>query len=114
MAGFKNRCEKNDRPATSGFEPEGDKNVLAVAIGKDGNIWFSTSRGLFRHAEKNGATLTTSPLAGTLLMNKKVISLFADSDGFIWAGFYGQGAVRINPENGTIKISALNYSMGMW
>src|SRR5882762_9854705 len=76
------------------FELEGDKNVFAVAIGKGGDIWFSTSRGLFRRAGKNGITLTTLPLAGTLWMNKKVISLFADSDGFIWAGFYGQGAIR--------------------
>jgi len=65
MAGFKTGVKRTIGQPLQVFEPEGDKNVLAVAIGKDGNIWFSTSRGLFRHAEKNGATLTTSPLAGT-------------------------------------------------
>lgn len=85
------------------FEPEGDRNVLAVAVGTDGDTWFSTSKGLFRRTIKKGSTLTTLPLAGTSLADKKVISLFADADGFIWAGFYGEGAIRINPNDSRIK-----------
>jgi ligand-binding sensor domain-containing protein len=85
------------------YEPEGDKNIVAVAVGADGDIWFSTSRGLFRGKKGNGKLETTFPLKGTSFEHKKIISLYADEDGSIWAGFYGEGAIRINPQNGNIR-----------
>jgi len=86
------------------FEPEGDRNVIAVTIGKDGDLWFSTAQGLYRRAHKiTGDIVSTKPLAGTAFMNSRVISLFTDSEGFVWCGFYGEGAIRINPGNNEIK-----------
>ena len=84
-------------------EPVGDKNVVAVTMGANGDIWFSTSQGLFRIKKKDGKALTTNPLEGTSYRNKKVISLFADTDGLIWAGFYGEGVIRMDPKTGEIK-----------
>lgn len=86
------------------FEPEGDRNVIAVTVGKDGDLWFSTTQGLFRRThEITGDIVSTKPLAGTAFVNRRVISLFTDSEGFVWAGFYGEGAIRINSNNGEIK-----------
>ncbi len=86
------------------FEPDGEKNVIAVTVGKDGDVWFSTAEGLFRRTHKiTGDIVSTRPLAGTAFVNRRVISLFTDSEGFIWSGFYGEGAIRINPNNGEIK-----------
>jgi ligand-binding sensor domain-containing protein len=86
------------------FEPDGDRNVIAVTVGRDGDLWFSTAQGLFRRTPKiTGDIVSTRPLAGTEFMNRRVISLFTDSEGFVWSGFYGEGVIRINPDNGEIK-----------
>lgn len=86
------------------FEPEGDKNIIAVTVDKDGDLWFSTMLGLFRRTHtKTENAISTKPLANTTFANRRVISLFTDSEGFIWCGFYGEGAIRINPTSGEIK-----------
>ncbi len=84
--------------------PQEDLNMVAVAVGKDNDIWYSTSQGLFRMKKKAETTIVSKPLAGTAYGQKNVISLFADSEGFIWAGLYGEGAIRINPQNNSIKV----------
>ncbi len=82
------------------FEPHGDPNVVAVTVDMEGDVWYSTAEGLFKR-KKEG--LLSKPLAGTAFSNKNVISLFTDSEGFIWAGLYGEGVVRINPHNHEIR-----------
>ena len=82
------------------FEPEGDANVIAVTVGGEGDIWYSTSQGLFR---RQGNGTFSKPLTGTTFANKNVISVYTDSEGFVWAGLYGEGAIRINPQNNAIK-----------
>ena len=82
------------------FEPHGDPNVIAVTVDRAGDLWYSTAEGLFKR-QKEG--LLSKPLTGTPFLNKNVISLFTDSEGFIWAGLYGEGAVRINPHNHELR-----------
>jgi len=82
------------------FEPHGDPNVIAVTVDRAGDLWYSTAEGLFKR-QKEG--LLSKPLTGTPFLNKNVISLFTDSEGFIWAGLYGEGAVRINPNNHELR-----------
>lgn len=80
-----------------------DRNVYAVTVDHKNNIWFSNDEGLFRRRfDKNGNVdvqqyLTTAPYT-----KYHVISLFTDSQGYVWCGFYGQGAVRINPDTGAM------------
>lgn len=81
-------------------EINGDANVISIAVDYEGDIWYSTTQGLFRKKKYGG---TSKPLTGTVFENKSVISLFTDFEGFIWAGLYGEGAIRINPQNGVIK-----------
>jgi ligand-binding sensor domain-containing protein len=85
------------------FEPDGDKNILTVTVGKDHDIWYSTTQGLFRRSRREGKLVNTQPLLATPFRKHKVISLYADYEGFIWAGFYGEGVIRINPTNNAIR-----------
>jgi ligand-binding sensor domain-containing protein len=79
-------------------------NVLAVAVDQQDNIWFSTSEGLFKRSTDIVGTVTITPqLRNTSFAKNRIISLYADTHGFIWAGMYGEGALRINPANGKIR-----------
>jgi len=82
------------------FEPTGDANVIAVTVDQAGDLWYSTAEGLFKR-QKEG--LISKPLKGTAFTNKNVISLFTDTEGFVWAGLYGEGALRINPHTNAIR-----------
>ena len=84
--------------------PEGDANVLAVTIDRFNNVWFSNKEGLYkRELKPNGKYEIEKALAGSVYENHTVISLFADSKGYVWAGLYGEGVLRIDPATGKIK-----------
>lgn len=82
------------------LEPQGDTNIVAVTVDLTGVIWYATAEGLFKR-QKDGTV--SKPLHGTAYGNKNVISLFTDAEGFVWAGLYGEGAIRINPSNHLIR-----------
>lgn len=84
---------------------DSDPNVMAVAADKDGSLWFSTQDGLFRRKQLSlGKYETVNVLSGTKFTNLRVISLYIDNDGFIWAGLYGEGVLRINPATNRIRL----------
>lgn len=86
------------------FAPVLDANILAVTVDRSGAIWFSNKEGLYRRdTNDEGLTTITKPLARTLHDKHTVISLFTDSTGFVWAGLYGEGALRIDPETNKIN-----------
>lgn len=81
-----------------------DVNVLAVTADREGSIWFATSEGLFRrrlYADTRTAPVE-KPLEKTPYAKYTVISLYTDSQGYIWAGLYGEGVLMIDPVTGTI------------
>ncbi|HEX6225833.1 MAG TPA: two-component regulator propeller domain-containing protein [Chryseolinea sp.] len=83
-------------------EATGTTNILAVTVDHDDNIWFSSKDGLLkRKLNKPGENLR--PLANTPYKNYTVISLYTDSKGFVWAGLYGEGALRIDPVTGHVR-----------
>jgi ligand-binding sensor domain-containing protein len=85
-------------------------NVLALTIDRQNNLWFSNGDGLFKRVvDKQGFATVTSPLRGTSYQNNTIISLFCDWQGFIWAGLYGEGVLRIDPA--TAKIIHLNKEL---
>ncbi len=43
------------------------------------------------------------PLANTPFNKYTVISLYTDSKGYVWAGLYGEGVLRINPTTGKVR-----------
>jgi ligand-binding sensor domain-containing protein len=79
----------------------GDRNVMALAMDHAGFIWFSTKDGLFKR--KPGNDTVQKLLTDTPFKNFTVISLFADESGFLWAGLYGEGLLRIDPRTGKFR-----------
>src|SRR6478609_2713580 len=81
----------------------GDDNVFALAPDGSNNLWLSTQKGLFlRKKNEDGSVTIEKPLKDTPYEKLFIISLHADEDGFIWAGSYGQGLLRINTSNNSI------------
>ena len=82
-------------------EPAGTRNTntLALTVGLDGDIWFANSDGLFRRKHQ---TNVVEPVSGIHTGKSPVISLYTDSFGFVWAGLYGDGVMRVNPRNGKV------------
>lgn len=79
-------------------------NVLAVTVDEADRIWFSTNEGLFvRTYSSARSSSVTKKIQDPLLKSAPVISLYADRHGYIWAGLYGSGLLRINPVNNEIK-----------
>jgi ligand-binding sensor domain-containing protein len=85
-------------PGTSlQFYDVDQKNIQAVTIDLSGNLWYSNTDGLFRldaGADFRGATPV---LTGNAVNKTSVISLYTDHHGFVWAGLYGEGLIRIDP-----------------
>jgi ligand-binding sensor domain-containing protein len=82
--------------------PDGNSNVLAVTADHHNNLWFSTGDGLFKR-KLNGTNQSEEQLLKTSFKNYTVISLYTDPKGYIWAGLYGEGVLRIHPESGKIE-----------
>jgi ligand-binding sensor domain-containing protein len=92
------------------LEPAQDKNIVALTVDKEGNIWFSNSYGLYKRALKeDGNASVEKQLTGTAFQKYTVISLYTDAQGYIWAGLYGEGILRIHPRSG--KITYLNKEL---
>lgn len=84
--------------------PSHEPAVTAITVDNKNDIWFANDEGLFRRTLGADGKPTAQPFLTSAPYSKyKVISLFTDSQGFVWCGFYGQGAVRINPNNGDIR-----------
>lgn len=87
------------------LEPARDLNILALTVDQEDRIWFSNSEGLFmmKPHQHNGAVIIEKKLENTAFEAATIISLYVDPTGFIWAGLYGNGLLRISPVTGQIK-----------
>jgi len=86
------------------FNPTLDDNIVAVAMAQNGDIFFANKEGLYkRHIDESGAAYVTKMLANTSYEKYTVISLYTDPDGYLWAGLYGEGLLRIDPRSGKIR-----------
>jgi ligand-binding sensor domain-containing protein len=74
-----------------------DQNVLAIAVDKNKTTWFSTKEGLFnlRKDATGNRKIEKIPISA-FLSEATIISMFADSIGNIWVGFYGEGVLVID------------------
>jgi ligand-binding sensor domain-containing protein len=80
------------------ISPASDPGVVAVAKDKQGTIWFANGEGLFTlRKDEFGATRGERQLENTPYKKYSIISLYVDAAGYIWAGLYGEGVLRINP-----------------
>jgi ligand-binding sensor domain-containing protein len=86
------------------FDPYQDNNVLALTTDDNGALWYATVEGLFRRTVDDlGNATVVKMLTGTVFAKYTVISLYTDDAGYVWAGFYGEGALRINPRSRKIR-----------
>ena len=85
------------------FYPFKNTNVLALTVDQDNNLWYSTGEGLFKQKlDASGDQKIVRPLFNTKFQQYIAISLFTDDEGFVWAGLYGEGLLRIEPTTGHI------------
>jgi class 3 adenylate cyclase/ligand-binding sensor domain-containing protein len=82
--------------------PEGRFNPLVTCITQDikGYMWFASPSGLFRYDGYHLSTYVHDNSDPHSLASNYVESIFADSDGIIWAGTDGAGLDRLDPETG--------------
>ena len=86
------------------LEPCTDTDILALAVDQRERIWFSSKQGLFIKAKTSeGASTVSRALQNTPYEKEMIISLFADNQGYIWAGLYGNGLLRIDPTSYRVK-----------
>jgi len=85
----------------------GFSNIKSIIIARNGAIWFSNDHGLFRYVPQSGTVSSPEQfLSGHIHPGMHIVSLYEDRDGFIWAGTFGQGIFRLDPESGHTR----NYS----
>jgi len=93
--------------ATSAFECIDKKSegfdygsVFNFITDNKGRYWAATQNGLLRLSrDNNGQFLVTRFLKNEKDIQNAFISLYQDSKGYIWAGTYGYGVFRINPDD---------------
>jgi hypothetical protein len=68
-------------------------DALAVTVDKNKEIWFATTEGLFKRDLKGNIQ---NQLINSRFAKSNVVSLFADSLGYVWAGLYDEGLLKIN------------------
>ncbi len=71
------------------------ESVEAIVQDRDGYLWIATRGGLVRHEGQRLRVLRHDPEDPTSLPGNNIMSLYAASEGAIWAGVSDQGLVRI-------------------
>lgn len=87
----------------------GNSNILAVTVDNDQNLWYSNGEGLYKRKLYATELEIERPLALTPYKKYTVISLYTDNEGFVWAGLYGEGVLRINTR--TKKVTYFNKEL---
>ena len=84
---------------------EGRFNPLVTCIKQDvnGYMWFATGTGLYSYDGFRFTPYVHDSLNPHSLAADYVESIYADSDGIIWAGTYGAGLDRFDPVAHTIQ-----------
>lgn len=91
------------------LEDSEDFNVQAIQASINGDIWFSTSSGLFKISQQNQDFGTiTKALVNTPYAQLSFISLFEDPYGDLWLGTYGEGLLWFNPGTNQAKLITEN------
>lgn len=87
-------------------------SVFSFTIDNMGNYWIASPEGLYKLSMDEMGNLTQTRLFNTdAFAYHSFISLYKDLRGYIWAGTYGFGVYKINPEN--LSYTALNTNNGL-
>ena len=80
-----------------------DARVEAVTQDAHGYVWIATQSGLVRHEGDRLNVLGSDPGRDDPLPGRNITSLYAHSDGTVWAAVSGQGVIQIGPDLGRIR-----------
>lgn len=83
--------------------PGGDRANFVGGIAEDsfGFMWFITWNGLYRYDGYSFTNYTHDPEDSTTLSANWVEAVYVDNESTLWAGTYGGGLNRFNPETET-------------
>lgn len=87
-------------------------SLLTIALGKNDDLWIGTvNNGLFHYDLIKNQYIQHSYYKSNidLLAKDRILSLFSDSKGIIWAGSDGEGLYRIDPITGDIQLFKYDY-----
>lgn len=80
-------------------------NVQNLTFDINGNLWVATQEGLYRVTfSEMGKIETKKILDNPKFSFLSFLSVYCDSEGFIWAGTYGDGVYRINTKDLSYKV----------
>ncbi|MEZ5084483.1 MAG: two-component regulator propeller domain-containing protein [Bacteroidales bacterium] len=77
-------------------------NIHALTVDLEDDIWFANDQGIFQYnpdEKKKDKNLQKHQLSIDP-QTQKIMSLYRDVFGFIWAGTFGQGIIRLDPKTG--------------
>ncbi len=75
------------------------KHIFDFTIDDKGNYWIASQEGLFViKINKMGVMKQKEIFTETKLRKTSFVSLYKDKNGYIWAGTYGYGVFKINPQ----------------
>ena len=80
--------------------PDGIPGTLEIAEDSVGFIWVGTRYGLYRYDGYSFTNYSHDPSYPTSLSSTWVETVYVDGEGTLWAGTYGGGLNRFDPENG--------------
>lgn len=87
------------------------KNIYNLAFDKKGCIWVASQEGLFKVIISEMGKISVQKVLDNPTSFLLFISVYCDSEGFIWAGTYGYGVYRINPDDLTYKVFNTNNGL---
>ena len=79
-------------------------SIQSILTDRQGKIWYSTEGHLFRFSPLEYTRKPPREYKLPLKKHTHIISLYQDSMGFIWAGTFGEGLLRINPVTGSVML----------
>lgn len=80
--------------------PDGIPGTLEITEDSVGFIWVGTRYGLYRYDGYSFTNYSHDPSYPTSLSSTWVETVYVDGEGTLWAGTYGGGLNRFDPENG--------------
>jgi ligand-binding sensor domain-containing protein len=75
------------------------QHVFNFIVDKKGNYWVVSETGLFRYQLQHDGSFLPKKVNTQKKIANSFVCLYEDVEGFIWAGTYGFGVYRINPED---------------
>ncbi|GEM_PF-2021826 len=73
--------------------------AYSITHDKNNDLWVCSEAGLYRGIQDNTGKYEWENISKKLGLIDNFISLYSDPGGDIWAGTYGNGALRINPKS---------------